>query len=695
MVDVNRLCPGCMRLRREGEAPGSPCPHCGFVPGTKRGGSRALDPFTILAGRYLLGNAIGAGGFGMIYIALDLVKEERAAVKEFFPPSLARRNGEMAEALPGEEGRYFREGVRSFRREAALLARFSHVPGIVRYRDFVEENGTAYLVMDYVDGPNLKLQMSRMEGPFSQEKALELMEPILMAVEQMHSCHVIHRDVSPENLILGPDGKLTLIDFGAAREFSGGDENLTVILKRGYAPEEQYHSGSKQGPWTDIYACCAVLYQMVSGILPQGADERRVRDQVKPLDEIPGLRVTEGFARAIEKGMTIHATERYASVESLMKDLTAIGTVEKRRTAPVNEGEPLAARSAGTADKTEPGQPEEREPVNAALPKKAEAGGGPESMEMPAVPQPGQRKRNSRKAAVLAALLLFCLAAGGMALMGGFRGGSVSEVSATEEREEEEDLMAGEDWWPAYKRAIAYLEEKDYEQAVQNFEWTIEAQPDFSDAYKGLAVAYLEQEETEEAVKTLKRAKANGAEDEEISQMLEELGTYEEQETASDQSGEGASEREMVTLTGRILKDSPNTANLLYHYSVEMGYLVHGVDWGLDLSEMGGVDVEDESGQMVHVSQVNMWSARPWEGYTALLYQDLEGGQTYTLEGFWLSPKEYYGQGDWVDEYLFGPKYTNDAGDWYEFYSYGHFMFYPVSIVSGPEGGTGTEEEAL
>ena len=205
--------------------------------------------------------------------------------------------------------------------EAALLARFSHVPGIVGYRDFVEENGTAYLVMDYVDGPNLKLKMSRMEGPFSQEKALELMVPILLAVGQMHSCHVIHRDVSPENLILGPDGKLTLIDFGAAREFSGGDENLTVILKRGYAPEEQYRSGSKQGPWTDIYACCAVLYQMVSGILPQGADERRVRDQVKPLDEIPGLGVTEGFARAIEKGMTIRAAERFPSMESCTREL--------------------------------------------------------------------------------------------------------------------------------------------------------------------------------------------------------------------------------------------------------------------------------------------------------------------------------------------------------------------------------------
>ena len=696
MVDVKRLCPGCMRFREEGTNGQTPCPYCGFEPGTGKGGKRSLLPFTILAGKYLLGNAVGAGGFGIIYIALDLTKEERIAVKEFFPVSLARRAGDQVEALPGEEGRSFREALRSFRREASLLARFSGTGGIVGYRDFVEENGTAYLVMDYVEGPNLRLQMRRMGAPFSQEKAMELMRPILLAVEEMHSRQVLHRDISPENLILGPDGKLTLIDFGAAREFHGGEENLTVILKRGYAPEEQYHSGSRQGPWTDIYACCAVLYQMVSGILPQEADRRKAKDQVMPLDEIPGIKVTEGFARAIEKGMTIQVTERYASVESLMKDLNLSGPDEKRRkeaAALSIEIEKGPVGMAGTGKRAASGQPEEKKSADGL--ERRDESGCPETLAMA---QHSKGKRSPRKAAALAALLICCLTAGGAVILGSFgdrrgRGGAAEEETWEAETENggETELLADEDWWPAYKRAVAYLEEKDYEQAIQNFEWTIEAMPDFSDAYKGLAVAYLEQEQTEEAVATLNWARVNGAEDEEISQMLEELEAYEDQETVSDQSGEGASEREMVTLAGRILQNSPNTISLMYHYDVEMGYLVHGLDWGLDLTEMGGVDVEDESGQIVHVSQVNMWSARPWEGYTALLYQDLEGGQTYTLEGFWLSPQEYYGQGDWVDEYLFGPKYTNDAGDWYEFYPYGHFMFYPVSIVSGPDGAAAAE----
>ena len=223
-----------------------------------------------------MGTRIGAGGFGITYLGLDLAEEKPMAIKEFFPVSLAERREERVIALPGEDGRYFREALRSFRKEAELLSRFGGVEGIVRYLDYVQENETAYLVMEYVEGENLKQKMRRMEAPFSQEEALTLLYPILLAVDAMHRKNVLHRDISPENLILKPDGTLTLIDFGAAREYSlEEDENLTVILKRGYAPDEQYHSGSRQGPWTDLYACCAVLYQMVSGLLPQDASSRR------------------------------------------------------------------------------------------------------------------------------------------------------------------------------------------------------------------------------------------------------------------------------------------------------------------------------------------------------------------------------------------------------------------------------------
>ena len=272
-------------------------------------------------------------------------RKSLVAIKEFFPVSLAERREEKVHPPAGR-------GWTVFPGSPAELSQGSGSAVAVRRRGghrpviwiMCRENETAYLVMEYVEGENLKQKMRRMEAPFSQEEALTLLYPILLAVDAMHRQNVLHRDISPENLILKPDGTLTLIDFGAAREYSlEEDENLTVILKRGYAPDEQYHSGSRQGPWTDLYACCAVLYQMVSGLLPQDASSRRQKDRLLPLDGIEGLEVTKGFARAIEKGMTIYATERYSSIGKLLSDLDPDGSLraklEKEKAARTEKAE--------------------------------------------------------------------------------------------------------------------------------------------------------------------------------------------------------------------------------------------------------------------------------------------------------------------------------------------------------------------
>lgn len=140
--------------------------------------------------------------------------------------------------------------------------------------------------MEYVPGISLKKYMKQQQKLFSEQETLTLMQPILLALQAMHQKGILHRDISPENLMLSPNNTLTLIDFGAARTFSrSDDDNLTVILKRGYAPEEQYHSNSRQGPWTDLYAVCAVMYQMLTGILPQEASgpcRRRPSDTDQP-----------------------------------------------------------------------------------------------------------------------------------------------------------------------------------------------------------------------------------------------------------------------------------------------------------------------------------------------------------------------------------------------------------------------------
>ncbi len=385
MLDTRHLCPDCMSRWEDTK---KPCPRCGFSWETGEVGGKELPPFTVLGGRYLLGKKIGAGGFGISYIALDLTEESLLAVKEFFPAGMAQRKG--AEVVPEEDAdeEDYQRARESFRREAELLARFAGTDGIVTYRDYQEENGTAYLVMDYVEGPNLKQTLRERGRPFPQEEALELMKPILLAVDAMHRKWVIHRDISPENLIWKPDGTLTLIDFGAAREFSFAEqENLTVIVKRGYAPEEQYHSGSRQGPWTDLYACCAVLYQLVSGILPQDAAGRREGDELVPLKDLKDLQVTEAFSDAVAKGVTISAADRYPSIRELMQDLypkeeEACVPEEKVGAGPEIEleAQPEAEAEPEPEPKLEPApQPDPRKepqpPAGMASAEEASAGG--------------------------------------------------------------------------------------------------------------------------------------------------------------------------------------------------------------------------------------------------------------------------------------------------------------------------------
>lgn len=420
MIDVNHLCPGCMSPWPDTTAP---CPRCGFSWEEQPPLGRALPPFTILAGRYLLGTKLGAGGFGITYLAMDLNEEIPVAIKEFFPSSLAGRKEKQVLPLSGEEGRSFREALRAFRREGELMARFRAVEGIVSWRDFLEENSTAYLVMDYVPGETLMRHMRRTGAVFSQQKALELMAPILRAVDTMHQHHVLHRDISPENLILKPDGTLTLIDFGAAREFDlEVEENLTVILKHGYAPEEQYRSGSHQGPWTDLYACCAVLYQMVSGIRPQDAHQRRENDLLVPLDEIEGVEVTHGFARAVEKGLTVHATERYPSIQALLEDLVpgklevpAPSAAKPEAPPPAPPREDISASEAVPEVSPEPEETPSDEP---ALPPEGSAS-HPAAAASPAPPPKNKLPRWAVAGAVVLGLGLVIFLGRALHLFGG------------------------------------------------------------------------------------------------------------------------------------------------------------------------------------------------------------------------------------------------------------------------------------
>lgn len=320
MVDIDKLCPGCMQHLKDSN---TTCPHCGY-PEKHLTVKDSLPVFSILAGKYLLGAPLGKGGFGITYIAMHLPDEKIVAIKEFFPANLAVRDTDNETVVPADDTKavYYRTGMKSFSEEGRILYLLSDIEHVVHVAEQIQANNTTYLVMEYVPGISLKKYMKQQQKLFSEQETLTLMQPILIAMQAMHQKGILHRDISPENLMLSPDNTLTLIDFGAARTFSrSDDDNLTVILKRGYAPEEQYHSNSRQGPWTDLYAVCAVMYQMLTGILPQEASARAEEDHLTPVSRIEGLSLSPSTCAALEKGLQMDPMERYPDIGALMKVL--------------------------------------------------------------------------------------------------------------------------------------------------------------------------------------------------------------------------------------------------------------------------------------------------------------------------------------------------------------------------------------
>lgn len=329
MIDPNKLCMGCMRPVPNQKI----CPYCGFsIQKYERSRNAQILPcYSILGGRYLIGKVIGEGGFGITYIGIDLENQKRVAVKEYFPVGVVSRDlthdTQSNVTLLGKESRdYYKSGLESFTEEALNLQNFRGIQGVISSRDFFYENGTAYLVMDYIQGKTLKEYMEERKGPLTEAQALGFIRPVLNALSKVHQMHVIHRDISPENIMIMDDGSTCLIDFGSARFSTGAEtKTLTVLLKRGYAPVEQYQTRSRQGPWTDIYAICAVLYWMMSGIVPEESLDRMVADQLVPLDELSQnsskIQVSYRTSQVIKKGLAIKGKQRYQSLQELIHDL--------------------------------------------------------------------------------------------------------------------------------------------------------------------------------------------------------------------------------------------------------------------------------------------------------------------------------------------------------------------------------------
>ena len=387
------------------------CPECGRPYGSVNTESFALKPGTILDGKYLVGEMLGQGGFGITYIGFDLLLEQKVAIKEYFPMStgmVSRENRSMvvwSTAMMGKTGT--QKGFDSFLKEARKMAKLGGIPGVVGVKSVFIQNETAYIVMDFIEGETLLKKLQR-EGPMPFDTCLSLLTPIIQALAEVHEHGIIHRDISPDNIMVRPDGRLILLDLGAAKDLDiqGRDGNVQssqMVAKQGFSPIEQYQRNASIGPWTDVYAMAATIYYCCTGILPPTAVDRIVDDTLtcQPL-------LTQAQFDVLAYCMSIRAENRPKNMTALLQMAVrpqsgqaepprAVSTppqpVETVKTLP----RPAAVQAAPkptypTPTPSAPPQPAAPRPAPAAVKPAAKA---------PTTSQPSQQKRSFPKWLIL------------------------------------------------------------------------------------------------------------------------------------------------------------------------------------------------------------------------------------------------------------------------------------------------------
>lgn len=333
-------CPNCMQSLQGNE---DTCTYCGFEISKYEEKPNCLRPFTVLQNKYMIGRVIGVGGFGITYIGWDLNLQTYIAIKEYFPESIASRDTSVSpdavQVIPNETKKeIYDKGLKRYVEEAQNLSKFYQLQGIVSVKDFFYENGTGYIVMEYINGINLKEYLNNMGGKLDENTVLALMKPVFESLYQMHNAGLVHRDISPDNIMVDQDGKIKLIDFGSARGQSAEtDKTYTVILKHGYAPSEQYYAKGNQGPWTDIYSLCATMYKMLTGQIPPNSVERMENDEyVAP--SAYGVQISPRTEAVLQRGLAVKVNDRYQNIGQLLNDLYGTQPI-----APMAATVPIAA----------------------------------------------------------------------------------------------------------------------------------------------------------------------------------------------------------------------------------------------------------------------------------------------------------------------------------------------------------------
>ena len=323
----------CLNCMEEYEGFQDECPNCGFIAGTPAKEGFHMNPGVELKERYIVGTVTSYGGFGVVYVGWDTVLKCKVAIKEYFPSGLITREIGSTQVHPVKNARSekeFHAGKERFLMEAQIMSKFDGHPNIVSIMDYFEENGTAYIVMEFLEGQSLKGYIKSMEELGEKvdiDTAVEITKSMCDILAELHKENILHRDIAPDNIFICLGGKVKLIDFGAAR-LAEKDKQLTKVLKMGFAPPEQYSTDKEQGTYTDVYALGATLYRTITGKMPDEASNRAAikegaiakNDTLIPPNEI-NPDIPEQLSNTILRAMAITPGMRFQTMQEFKEAL--------------------------------------------------------------------------------------------------------------------------------------------------------------------------------------------------------------------------------------------------------------------------------------------------------------------------------------------------------------------------------------
>lgn len=334
-MEDRKLCMRCMaRKADEQEA----CPVCGFIERDFVPEKHHLPPRTILKGQYLVGCALGEGGFGITYIGWDLFLHMPVEIKEYFPSGVVIRDQgqHTVNVFAGKDEQSFLLGRDRFFREAQKVARFDNNPGVVSVKNCFLENGTAYIIMEYISGINLGTYAAQRGGKLGFQETLQLLKTPIQTLEELHRYSTYHRDISPENLMLSKTGTVKLIDFGSAMESDSEKKTRVLMVRSGYSPVEMYSSTGKDGPYSDVYSMAATIYKLITGVTPPAATERLNADSLVRPTMLGVKEISQEQEAALMKGMAVQLNDRYQTMAEFFHDLYGYGIND----APLSKPQP-------------------------------------------------------------------------------------------------------------------------------------------------------------------------------------------------------------------------------------------------------------------------------------------------------------------------------------------------------------------